>query len=42
VLEPGEMISGIDIPASAAAKRSYYLKVRDRASFEFALAACRT
>jgi xanthine dehydrogenase YagS FAD-binding subunit len=37
VLEPGEMISGIDIPASAAAKRSHYLKVRDRASFEFAL-----
>jgi xanthine dehydrogenase YagS FAD-binding subunit len=37
VLSPGEMITGIDIPASAAAKRSYYLKVRDRASFEFAL-----
>jgi len=37
VLQPGEMITGIDIPASAAAKRSYYLKVRDRASFEFAL-----
>jgi xanthine dehydrogenase YagS FAD-binding subunit len=37
VLSPGEMITGIDIPASAAAKRSYYLKVRDRASFEFAV-----
>ena len=37
VLLPGEMITGIDIPASAAAKRSHYLKVRDRASFEFAL-----
>jgi xanthine dehydrogenase YagS FAD-binding subunit len=37
VLSPGEMITGIDIPASAAAKRSHYLKVRDRASFEFAL-----
>jgi len=37
VLRPGEMITGIDIPASAAAKRSHYLKVRDRASFEFAL-----
>jgi xanthine dehydrogenase YagS FAD-binding subunit len=37
VLSPGEMITGIDIPASAAAKRSSYLKVRDRASFEFAL-----
>ncbi len=37
VLSPGEMITGIDVPASAAARRSYYLKVRDRASFEFAL-----
>jgi xanthine dehydrogenase YagS FAD-binding subunit len=37
VLRPGEMISGISVPASAAAKRSYYLKVRDRTSFEFAL-----
>src|SRR3954470_11985497 len=37
VLRPGELITAIDIPASAAAKRSHYLKVRDRASFEFAL-----
>jgi xanthine dehydrogenase YagS FAD-binding subunit len=37
VLTPGEMITGIEVPASAAARRSYYLKVRDRASFEFAL-----
>jgi len=37
ILAHGEMITGIDIPASAAARRSYYLKVRDRASFEFAL-----
>ena len=37
VLEPGEMITGIDVPASAAAKRSGYLKVRDRASFEWAV-----
>jgi xanthine dehydrogenase YagS FAD-binding subunit len=37
VLAPGDMITGINIPASAAARRSYYLKVRDRASFEFAL-----
>jgi xanthine dehydrogenase YagS FAD-binding subunit len=37
VLRPGEMITAIDLPASDAAKRSYYLKVRDRASFEFAL-----
>jgi xanthine dehydrogenase YagS FAD-binding subunit len=37
VLQPGELITGIEVPASAAAKRSHYLKVRDRASFEFAL-----
>jgi xanthine dehydrogenase YagS FAD-binding subunit len=37
VLQPGEMITAIDVPTSAAAKRSHYLKVRDRASFEFAL-----
>jgi xanthine dehydrogenase YagS FAD-binding subunit len=37
VLSAGEMITGIEIPASPAAKRSHYLKVRDRASFEFAL-----
>jgi xanthine dehydrogenase YagS FAD-binding subunit len=37
VLQPGEMITAINVPASAAARRSHYLKVRDRASFEFAL-----
>ena len=37
VLAPGDLITGIEIPASAAARRSHYLKVRDRASFEFAL-----
>jgi xanthine dehydrogenase YagS FAD-binding subunit len=37
VLEPGEVIAAITVPASAAAKRSHYLKVRDRASFEFAV-----
>jgi xanthine dehydrogenase YagS FAD-binding subunit len=37
ILQAGEMITAIDVPASAAARRSYYLKVRDRASFEFAL-----
>src|SRR3989440_5789738 len=37
VLEPGEVISAITVPASPAARRSHYLKVRDRASFEFAL-----
>ena len=35
----GEMIVGIEIPRSAALKRSHYLKVRDRASYEFAAAS---
>ena len=34
---PGELILAIVVPASTAARRSTYLKVRDRASFEFAL-----
>src|SRR5215212_4020740 len=38
-LEPGEVITAITVPASPAARRSHYLKVRDRASFEFALAS---
>jgi xanthine dehydrogenase YagS FAD-binding subunit len=37
VLEPGEVITAIKVPASPAARRSHYLKLRDRASFEFAL-----
>jgi xanthine dehydrogenase YagS FAD-binding subunit len=37
VLEPGELITAVLIPASDHAKRSHYLKVRDRASFEFAV-----
>jgi xanthine dehydrogenase YagS FAD-binding subunit len=37
VLEPGELITAITVPAGAVARRSHYLKVRDRASFEFAL-----
>jgi xanthine dehydrogenase YagS FAD-binding subunit len=37
VLEPGEAISAITLPASAMARRSHYVKVRERASFEFAL-----
>jgi len=28
ILQTGELITGIDIPASAAARRSHYLKVR--------------
>jgi xanthine dehydrogenase YagS FAD-binding subunit len=36
-LEPGELITAIVIPASPIARRSHYLKVRERASYEFAL-----
>src|SRR5215204_3795831 len=39
VLEPGEVIAAITVPASPWARRSHYLKVRDRASFEFAVAS---
>lgn len=38
-LEQGELITAVDIPALPFAKRSLYLKVRDRASFAFALAS---
>ncbi|WP_122664893.1 FAD binding domain-containing protein [Pseudomonas viridiflava] len=38
-LLPGEMIIGIEVPVVAALKRSHYLKVRDRASYEFAAAS---
>jgi xanthine dehydrogenase YagS FAD-binding subunit len=37
VLEPGEVIAAVTVPADPAARRSHYLKVRDRASFEFAI-----
>src|SRR5438552_5476747 len=39
VLEPGDVITAITVPPSPAARRSHYLKVRDRASFEFAVAS---
>jgi xanthine dehydrogenase YagS FAD-binding subunit len=37
VLEWGDLIESIELPASAHARNSVYLKVRDRASYEFAL-----
>src|SRR3954465_1304695 len=37
VLEPGEVITAITVPPNPAGRRSHYLKVRDRASFEFAV-----
>ncbi|MEO3829560.1 xanthine dehydrogenase family protein subunit M [Actinomadura sp. B10D3] len=36
-LEHGELITSIEVPALPTARRSVYLKVRDRASYEFAL-----
>ncbi|WP_214477239.1 xanthine dehydrogenase family protein subunit M [Mesorhizobium sp. dw_380] len=38
-IEPGEMITAVEIPGSAAARRSTYLKIRDRQSYEFAAAS---
>src|SRR5436305_3916643 len=36
-LQPDELIVAVDLPASALAKRSRYLKIRDRAQYAFAL-----
>jgi xanthine dehydrogenase YagS FAD-binding subunit len=36
-LAPGELITAIELPGGGAARRSHYRKVRDRASFEFAV-----
>jgi xanthine dehydrogenase YagS FAD-binding subunit len=38
-LRPGELIVGIDVPRGPEMRRSGYLKVRDRQSYEFALAS---
>jgi len=38
-LKPGDLITAIWIPLSAAGRRSHYLKVRDRTTFEWALAS---
>jgi xanthine dehydrogenase YagS FAD-binding subunit len=37
VLRPGELIVAIDLPPSRMARHSHYLKLRDRASYAFAL-----
>lgn len=39
VLEPGELITYVTLPKLAAGTKSYYLKLRDRAQYEFALAS---
>jgi xanthine dehydrogenase YagS FAD-binding subunit len=38
-LEPGEIITAFLVPAAPWAKRSVFLKIRDRQSYEFALAS---
>ena len=38
-LQPGDLITHVTLPALASGTRSYYLKRRDRASYEFALAS---
>jgi xanthine dehydrogenase YagS FAD-binding subunit len=38
-LQPSELILGVKLPHSPSSGRSLYLKVRDRRSFEFALAS---
>ncbi len=38
-LRPGEMIAAFLIPATSWSRRSLYLKIRDRQSYEFALAS---
>jgi xanthine dehydrogenase YagS FAD-binding subunit len=37
VLEHGDLVTAVELPPSAAARRSTYYKARDRASFAFAL-----
>ena len=39
VLQPGELITYVTLPPVANGMRSYYLKLRDRASYEFALSS---
>lgn len=39
VLQPGDLITGVTLPPPRANTRSVYLKLRDRAAYEFALAS---
>jgi xanthine dehydrogenase YagS FAD-binding subunit len=39
VLEPGDLITHVTLPPPVSGSRSFYLKLRDRASYEFALAS---
>ncbi|HEX6770377.1 MAG TPA: xanthine dehydrogenase family protein subunit M [Acidobacteriaceae bacterium] len=39
LLKPGDLITHVTLPPLASGTRSHYLKLRDRASYEFALAS---
>lgn len=39
VMQPGDLITYVSLPAPAKGSRSLYLKLRDRTSYEFALAS---
>src|SRR5262249_26561860 len=39
VLEPGDLVTHVTLPAPVAGSKQLYLKLRDRASYEFALAS---
>src|SRR5207237_554461 len=39
VLEPGDLVTAVTLPAPIAGAKQHYLKLRDRASYEFALAS---
>jgi xanthine dehydrogenase YagS FAD-binding subunit len=39
VLEPGDLITHVTLPPPTAGSKQIYLKLRDRASYEFALAS---
>lgn len=39
VMQPGDLITHVTLPPPKAGARSHYLKLRDRASYEFALAS---
>jgi xanthine dehydrogenase YagS FAD-binding subunit len=39
VLEPGDLITHVTLPAPVTGSKQVYLKLRDRASYEFALAS---
>jgi len=39
IMEPGDLITHVTLPPPRAGSKQYYVKLRDRASFEFALAS---